>query len=540
MASGEADRRGGASSWFAILVLAAALRIAGIAEQPIWLDEAQSWRAAIRSDWLPASLTDANPPLYYAILRVWIAAFGESAAALRALSVLEGTAFVAAVMWWGGLLFGRRAAMWTGLWAAVAPMAIYYSQEARAYAQLTLLLTLTYACIVKAVRDERDRWWWAATIAATAALYSHYTAAFALVFSAALVALGRTPPWRKAGIAAAAVILAVAPWLVLAASARRSAVAGLEWIAAVWQETPPSMAIIHSLQVLPLGGHAGLVVAGFKQLATLEFPQALHLVGVIGLLALAAVAGIGRGDETLAPEAARSKRAVALLFIGPLILLWAVSWVRPLYVVGRYDQVALPACLALLGMACAKLQQRAGSAACACVAALLLLPIGWKLRLYYDAAKIGTAASVAGAIDERARNADVVVFTELRALPVIYELSRLGYIFEDKRCRHATTGRHFACRAFPRQTEDQMAMMTGMDGENRDEVADAAADFAGERGSADNSVWVVLGRYRASPGVIRATPRSSALLERLEALGLSSVSADPRLGVLEYRRRKTD
>lgn len=519
-----------------LVVLALALRVAGIGSQELWLDEAESWRIAASPDVVGSVLPNNTPPLYYLLLHAWIGVFGDGRTALRLLSAVEGTLFVAAVMLWARTLFTRRVALWTGLWAAVAPMEIYYSQEARAYAQLTLLLAVTYTCVGNAAARNQRRWWLGAVGAATAALYTHYLAAFGLVCAAALIVVRPPTPWRRAGVAAAAVVLAFLPWVAAALGARPSTGNGLQWIAEVWDNTPPSMAVFRSLEILVLGGHAGLSQVTRKQLAVIEFAQPLHLLGLIGLLGLAVVALSRYGDAATASGSARPKWAVLSLLVGPLLLLWSVSWLQPLYVVGRYDQVAVPAYLVLLGLACAKLHAGRGALVAACAAAVVLLPIGWKLRLYYAAAPSDLQRRAAAVLDAKSQDGDVVVFTELRALPVIYEMTRLGYVFSDKHCTGVARRRRLACRAYPRTSESLMAIMTERDpSKAAAEIAADAADFADDRVNDANSVWIVLGRYRVAPGKVAASPTSAALLDELERRGLRSVSAEPTLGILEYR-----
>jgi 4-amino-4-deoxy-L-arabinose transferase-like glycosyltransferase len=510
-----------------LLLLAVALRILGLGKQELWLDEALSWHTATSPDLLALVLPNNTPPLYYLLLRAWIGVFGESRLALRSLSAAEGVAFAAAIMWWARTVFDRRAALWAGLWAAVLPMAVYYSQETRAYAQLTLLLTATYGCITKALVSGRTAWWVAAAAAAAAAMYTHYLAALALVCSAALVAArSSSQSWRRAATVTGAVVLISSPWLLAAWTARASGSDGLEWIAEVWEQTPPSVAVLRSLEVLTLGGDADLLDVKFKQLSRVDFPRSLHLLGLAGLVVLMIAAASRFGDSA---GAGRWKWALALLVIGPLALLWSVSWIRPLYVVGRYDQIGLPACPVLLGWACAKLHARRGVAIALGVALLLLLPIGWKLWLYHRAPAPQGEAAAAAKLDARVTDGDVFLFTELRALPVLYELSRRGYACRNQRCRDSR-GRRFAYLTYPRDTYDRMSVRLPP----RPTTAEAVRIAQARRGER-NSLWIVLGSYRKSGGTLAATPSTAALVQRFEELGLTPGSADVDGGMLQLR-----
>ena len=121
-----------------ILVLAAAMRLFQIGAQSLWYDEGNSARIAERSVALiiAGAAGDIHPPLYYLLLKVWRALFGESEAALRSLSAVFGVGAVAFAYATGRDLFGRRTGLIAATLLAVAPFAVYYGQEARMYAML--------------------------------------------------------------------------------------------------------------------------------------------------------------------------------------------------------------------------------------------------------------------------------------------------------------------------------------------------------------------------------------------------------------------
>ncbi len=121
-----------------ILALAAALRLFQIGAQSLWYDEGNSARIAERSLALiiAGAAGDIHPPLYYMLLKVWRAIFGESEAALRSLSAAFGVGAVAFAYAAGRDLFGRPTGLIAAALLAVAPFAVYYGQEARMYAML--------------------------------------------------------------------------------------------------------------------------------------------------------------------------------------------------------------------------------------------------------------------------------------------------------------------------------------------------------------------------------------------------------------------
>jgi hypothetical protein len=90
-----------------------------------------------------------NPPLYYAALKLWRAAFGTSELSLRSLSAVLGAATVPVVglaaRWIAPLEAARSTSLLAAISLALASVHLHYSQEARAYALLMFSLSVTIA-----------------------------------------------------------------------------------------------------------------------------------------------------------------------------------------------------------------------------------------------------------------------------------------------------------------------------------------------------------------------------------------------------------
>ena len=197
----------------AIVVLAAALRWFRIDAQSLWYDEgisAQylSWSFAdiLRA----AAAQDAHPPLYYWTLAAWSKAFGSSELALRSLSAAWGVVAVALTFVLGRRLFGTLAAALAAVLLATTPLAVYYSQEVRMYAQVTALGLLTVYAYAR-----RSNWLYA--LAGITTLYSQYLGmAFLAAVNVHALVWWRTRSrrqWLGWLAANAAVAIAFAVWL---------------------------------------------------------------------------------------------------------------------------------------------------------------------------------------------------------------------------------------------------------------------------------------------------------------------------------------
>ena len=172
----------------AIIVLGAALRFATLGTQSLWADE--GFTAKIAGHSLASAVsqvphTESTPPVYYALAWIWAHLFGTSAFMLRSLSALFGTATVWAVYWAGVALSTRRVALVAALITAVSPIMVWYSQEARAYALMLLLVVLALGCFIRALAEPRPRWLIAWAVCSAAALATHYFAVFPLAVEAA-------------------------------------------------------------------------------------------------------------------------------------------------------------------------------------------------------------------------------------------------------------------------------------------------------------------------------------------------------------------
>jgi 4-amino-4-deoxy-L-arabinose transferase-like glycosyltransferase len=215
-----------------ILILALGLRTYRLDVQSLWNDEGNAARAAERPVplILEAAEGDIHPPGYYLLLHAWRAAAGESEFALRALSALCGVLTVALTCALGRRLGDGWMGWGAGLLAALSPLAVYYSQEARMYALLGFVSTASTFLLLQLEQDlPRGRFHGllpaAYVLSVGAGLYIHYAFPFVLIVHN-LLFLGRwvwrRPAWRPllawAGLQAAALVLFL-PWLPIALQA---------------------------------------------------------------------------------------------------------------------------------------------------------------------------------------------------------------------------------------------------------------------------------------------------------------------------------
>ena len=180
-----------------IVAVAVALRFAHLGAKSIWSDEAFSISMAKLSwsvVWRTTTTAEANMSLYYFLLRGWIY-FGDSAWWVRSLSALLGVAAVPVVYFLGREIFSRRAGLLAAFLLAINLFHIQYSQQARSYSLVVLLVVISFLSFLESVKQRpRLAWTICYVLSTTLALYAHFFAALVIVTQ---VILTLTAPDRR-------------------------------------------------------------------------------------------------------------------------------------------------------------------------------------------------------------------------------------------------------------------------------------------------------------------------------------------------------
>ncbi len=165
------------------LLLAAGLRFYRLDAQSFWSDEGNAIRAAQRTIPLviAAARGDIHPPGYYLLLHFWRIPTGDSEFAVRALSVYIGLLTVALTGRLGRRMLGAGVGAGAAFLAAISPLAVYYSQEARMYALLGLIALASTDLLWSFLHCPRPLTGLLYALVAAAGLYTHYSFPFILV-----------------------------------------------------------------------------------------------------------------------------------------------------------------------------------------------------------------------------------------------------------------------------------------------------------------------------------------------------------------------
>lgn len=209
-----------------LILLSFALRIYRLDGQSLWGDEAWSLFHATRESFgnvLRSARDDGVvPPAYYLFLHAWTTVAGRSEFALRYISLLCGVLAVPAIFALGHRLGGVGMGIVAALLQTLSPFHVYYSQETRMYAQMTLFTILSTYFFWRLIAKTPSSTWkaWAGyVITGGLAVNSHYFAWY-VILAHGLFWLGdliwkRFVVWRVALLclsAQAAILALFLPW----------------------------------------------------------------------------------------------------------------------------------------------------------------------------------------------------------------------------------------------------------------------------------------------------------------------------------------
>ena len=370
-----------------LLLLAYALRLYRLGGQSLWWDEGISLHLATSSlgEIVRDRLANIHPPLYFFLLKGWLALAGVSPFAGRYLSALAGllqVALVFAIVRQHLSVVERgisRAAPWlaAGL-MLLSPLSVIYSQEIRVYALLPVIYLLMLLLAGRWLAATRHSPLASLLFISWLALHLHYIALFAVATVAAWggLVLWRRRDWpalRRWLLGFALVGLASLPWL-LAVAANWPAVRAEAAAGTFAAQPAPLPFLFAQVWAFHLTGLAGALGSAFVRVGA-----AVAAATGGALLAVVGVDWLQRRRDGGGP--ARAIVRLAGFWAPPLLgglLAWSVrSFSHPRYIV-MFAALFVP--LAALLIVTARGWRRGAAALfSACLVALSL----WGLRQYF-------------------------------------------------------------------------------------------------------------------------------------------------------------
>jgi mannosyltransferase len=190
-----------------VVVVGAGIRLIGIGDKSLWIDEVFSVWTSGHS---PADIIrisadlDLHPPLYYLLLHAWTlipgpATLVDEETVTRSLSALFGIATLPLTYLIGCRIRGRALGLTAAGALALSPLQLYYAHQARMYAMLTFFGAAATLCLLHVLepgpRLRPDRWWFGLTASTTLVMLSHNTGV--LMPASAAMYLAAAARWRR-------------------------------------------------------------------------------------------------------------------------------------------------------------------------------------------------------------------------------------------------------------------------------------------------------------------------------------------------------
>ena len=478
------------------MVVTAGLVLRVATASDLWLDEALSVNiASLPLSEIPGALRrDGAPPLYYWVLHVWMAVFGDSDLAVRSLSAVASAAMLP-VAWAIGRRLGSERAAWGSVVVLAAnPFAIRYATEARMYSLVALEVAVGLLAALRAYERPTLARLSLVAAAAAAVLYTHYWGVY-LLAAAGLVlvvrAWRRSPTWpqrlagRDARLLAALALggLGWVPWV--PTFLEQAAHTGTPWA------TPVGPAAL----ITVLGEFGGGGSEGARVLSLLL--AILVLLGLLGRPAPSADEAVDaashQGIVELDLRGRPAARPLFALFLGCPAIAVVVGLVTGTAFVARYTSVVLPFFVALAGLGVAALPDRRRSAVLVGAVALVGLSLAGQNALRNRTQAGELARYVAAA----AQPGDVVAFCPDQLGPSTLRL----------------LGERIPALGFPRAEDPRLIDWYDYEDVNKAASPAAFAKVVDERAGDAGEIWLV-----SSHGYRTAQKSCTELENRLLAL----------------------
>ena len=194
------------------------LRLSGLQRLSLWLDEgfsllyaSQSWPNALGLN----GFYSPHPTLYFVLTKV-ATLFLPDTLAGRAVAVTAGILTLPVFFLLARRILTKPAALIATSVLALSPIHLYYSQEARMYSLVVLIVAVSYLALIRFLEDRAVRWAVVYGFALAIGVYADYSTAYAFAPQVIFIAMA-VFRWRKAAlplvIAGVAAVLAYVPWM---------------------------------------------------------------------------------------------------------------------------------------------------------------------------------------------------------------------------------------------------------------------------------------------------------------------------------------
>lgn len=350
-AANQGARRKSSSTLFfaGVVVLFVAVRLWRLSASCLWFDEIFSIHAA-RHGWAEllrfAAADIIHPPLFYLILKIWIALGGESLLWLRLFPALLGiAAIVPFFLLCRELGLRRNERNLALLLLAVNGYLIKYAQELRMYSLLMLLSLCSLWLFIKFFTTEQDSrkqllWLFLVNLLL---VYSHYAGWLVVMLEGSALAIWQRRKAVRFLTGFVITMLAYAPWIFLVirnAKAGKGLAQNIGW---VMRPTFRDLTQFYALLNKPFWSIQSSAAHSFDQLT------ALFALFILGVPLLLWSFRLWRSGGHVAGAPVNQLRALFLFALAPVVILFGLSWLLPQSIWGTRHLIIVAAPYSILG-----------------------------------------------------------------------------------------------------------------------------------------------------------------------------------------------
>jgi mannosyltransferase len=341
---------GGLSTLFlgAVILLFVAVRLWRLTATCLWFDEIFSIHAA-RHGWAEllrfVAADIIHPPLFYLLLKIWIAVGGESLLWLRLLPFLVSVAAILPFLLLGRELeLNRSERNLALLLLAVNGYLIKYAQELRMYSLLMLLSLCSVWLFIKFLKAEqasRKQLVWLFLVNLFL-VYSHYAGWLGVILEASALLIWQRRRARQFLAGIAVTMLAYAPWVFLVLRNEEAGKGLAQNIGWVMRPTLRDVTQLYALLNKPFWFIQSSAARPFDGLTALF---ALIIFGVPLLLWLVK---LWRSGKQATHGGIQQFQALFLFFITPIFIVFGLSWLLPQSIWGTRHLIIVAAPYSIL------------------------------------------------------------------------------------------------------------------------------------------------------------------------------------------------
>ena len=392
-------QKSGRVALFVIILLGAFLRLYRLDFQGIWFDEAHTWLMASRGLlclWKEQVLS-SSPPLYFSFMHYWIRFLGKHAFIIRLPSALSGILTIPLVYIIAKKMFDKKTALISSLLVAFSSPHIYYSQEARCYMMLAASALLSGFCFYRMLLQENNRTRTAYIVSTLVCLYLHNYGIF--IWLAQLLYLffkGYLKNYKMV-IAELAIFLLYIPRLIIFSQQ-------IYMDMNAWIMKPNLINLIQTI------AHLGILSRNMPIFPLIAIIATINLILFTFIFFLAIRTAKERSDKF-------PLLICVLHFVFPIGASFLISFIKPMYIPGKYDFITYLFFILIIGKGISCLHKK--KILYTVLTFILASSFVCNYNYFYIYRKSNNLL-INKFIKERVRYDDVIIFTNLAILTYHY------------------------------------------------------------------------------------------------------------------------